>query len=372
MRKFVIALVLLHITPLVAQRIDLPGVVVVQNSEYETGHRRYVSDASVRAPLAKAVTSDKEGRFALVFAGVENGTPVRITVEKPGMEVVNNKEIEEVILGRAPQFKVVMADAKKLAEARMNFYNVATGSITRSFERKMILLRDSSVKLEARMAAINRELEDTLGTIGQAMEAIAHQRDQALARSQDLAHEFASVDLDDASARYRQAYAFFSRGEIDSTLSVLDADRLGADYRNAIAEKGRGLALMEKANQSIRQLLQSYRLKADVQETRLQYAASIATRERMLAIMTRERDAIDALDGIKALHDLVLLEEIVLRLDSGVAHARRGLDLATASLPSGHPEIAGLHADLGILYTLMSRYDEAMKEEDMALALQLA
>ena len=44
--------------------------------------------------------------------------PVRLTVSKPGMEVVNTKEIEQVIIGRIPRMNVVMADPDKRVRDR--------------------------------------------------------------------------------------------------------------------------------------------------------------------------------------------------------------------------------------------------------------
>ncbi len=147
---------LLHgFTIVVGQSISLPGSVIIQNSEYETGHRQYVSDASIRAPFAKAVTSDKDGQFSLVFTGVENGTPVRLNVEKPGLEVVNSDEVESVILGRVPQLHVVMANAEKLAEAQMKYYNIATESIILNFGKKMDALRSERMTVADRLASVN-------------------------------------------------------------------------------------------------------------------------------------------------------------------------------------------------------------------------
>jgi hypothetical protein len=77
----------------VSQSIPLNGVVVIQNSQYETGQRQYVKDAAVRAPFAKPVTTDREGTFALAFIEVPNGAPVRIDVQKPGFKVVNTRDL---------------------------------------------------------------------------------------------------------------------------------------------------------------------------------------------------------------------------------------------------------------------------------------
>ena len=123
---------------------------------------------------------------------MENGTPVRVSVEKMGMEVVNLHETEQVILGRTHELRVVMADARKLADAQQKFYNVAVTSITGSFERRMRVLRDTSVAMERRLLAINAELNDTIGSLGEAMSTLSQQRDAALQHVRDIAHQFAT------------------------------------------------------------------------------------------------------------------------------------------------------------------------------------
>ena len=51
---------LLLLANALAQSISLNGVVVIQNSQYETGKRIHVQDAGIRAPMAKSVISDKD------------------------------------------------------------------------------------------------------------------------------------------------------------------------------------------------------------------------------------------------------------------------------------------------------------------------
>ncbi|HRH68518.1 MAG TPA: tetratricopeptide repeat protein [Flavobacteriales bacterium] len=372
LRCTAICSLLFYVAASFAQSLPLSGTVTIQNSAYETGKKVYVSDARIRAPFAKATTSDRQGAFTLAFVGVARGTAVPITVEKTGLEVVNMRELQQVVAGGSAGVQVVMAEAGKLAAARTAFYNVATASINEAFKRRMDVLRDTTIAVEQRIAMLNKELADTLRNMEAAVERITAQHSEALARSGELAERFAAVDLDDVSATYRKAYELYRNGNVDSVLALLRSDRLDKEYSTALAQKQQGGATVAGANTSIRQLVQSYRLKADVQETRLQYAAAIATEQRIHAIMSEQADAFEPLELVRSLHDLVLLEQVIVAVDSALAHAQRGVQLAEQHLPVGHPEIAAMHSELALVLMQMSRYGEATTEVEKAIALELA
>ncbi len=353
-----------------AQSISLPGSVVIQNSEYATGHRQYVSDASIRAPFAKAVSSDKDGQFSLAFAGVESGTPVRLTVSKPGFEVVNSKETEQVILGRQQRLQVVMADAQKLAEAQVSYYHIATESITRSFERKMAALRSENTALSDRLATVGREMNDTLRTLGDAMTALSQQRDAGIEQARDLAKRFAEVNLDDASALYRQAFAIFQRGQLDSVVILLNHDRLEHAYEKASAELKRIASAEQQARENMRQLYQSFRLKADVLRTSLDYHASLAVLERMKEILVSSTDVFDPVETVRVMREIGEMKYRMGSITEALHLFQQALDTAARLLPSDHLELGYLHGDIGETFWENGQLDSALAQQTIALDLQ--
>ncbi len=360
---------LLHgFTIVVGQSISLPGSVIIQNSEYETGHRQYVSDASIRAPFAKPLTTGKDGQFALAFAGVESGTPVRLTVSKPGLEVVNNKETDQVILGRIPHLDVVMTDPEKLAEAQTKYYHIATESVTRNYERHMAALRAENVGLEKRLAALNTETGQQLKTLGDAIDLLTKQRADGMANAMDLAQQFAQVNLDDASALYRRAYEAFQRGQLDSVLLILSEERLEQEYRKLSDQKVGAERVLARSNEGIRQLFESHDLKAHVQEGQLKYAAALATLEKMLAISVEHPEAIDTEKRIGALAWTADLLNKNGDLPGSLAMCQQGLDEAGGGLPTGHLLLAQLYNSRGQVFDRQHRYDEAIADFERVIA----
>ena len=71
----------------------------MHNSRYKTGKIEYVKDAAVSADFATATSSDDMGQFQLRFRGMPTGTKVDVFLEKYGLEVVNDRDLKNVILG---------------------------------------------------------------------------------------------------------------------------------------------------------------------------------------------------------------------------------------------------------------------------------
>ncbi len=344
----------------VSQSIPLNGVVVIQNSQYETGQRQYVKDAAVRAPFAKPVTTDREGTFALAFIEVPNGAPVRIDVQKPGFEVVNTRDLEAVVIGRTPQLEVVMADPAKLADAQLRFYNVVTTTVEANYERRMRSLRDEQQTLDVRLERISRELEDTLATLGEAMEALAVQREAAMQQADDLARTFAYVDLDNASDLYRRAYEQLLRGQADSVLLILDRNKLDTDYASARTAKERGAQLIAAANVSIRQLFISYQLKADVLRLSFELRESLTALERMEQMQNENPDVFDPVDRALLLRSLGKLQTRLAQLPQAHRSLQESLDLFIQQYGPDHSEISAAHIELAVLFEEEGDAEQAM------------
>ena len=90
-----------------AQQITLKGQASIHNSAYTTGEIKYVHNANITAPYTSPDDTDSEGRFNLSFVGIAKGTALQLKVEKDGLEVVNEREIQSIILGRKSNVKVL-------------------------------------------------------------------------------------------------------------------------------------------------------------------------------------------------------------------------------------------------------------------------
>src|SRR4051812_37178802 len=91
------------------QDIQLPGVVVEQNSKIKTGAVIYLQGASINAPQSTPQVSDANGKFTLIFGDMPAGNVARVNAVKDGYEVVNYKLIQaSAITGRKSPLEIVM------------------------------------------------------------------------------------------------------------------------------------------------------------------------------------------------------------------------------------------------------------------------
>ena len=222
-----------------AENHTLSGQIVVQNSSGEP-----LAGVQVAAKGASPATSDSTGQFELKFADRKEGDRVFLTLKKEGFEVVNRKELEQVI--RADENDIVIIVMCKAGERdrhAMRYYDIAEKSILAAYETELRRIKDDH--------------EKTLKEKNAELEKLKVQRDAALAQAKELSEKFAQVNLDEASEMYKQAFGLFQSGKVEEARKVLDDAKM--DQALAAAKK-----LEEEAKKAIRQTIENYMLKAQL------------------------------------------------------------------------------------------------------------
>jgi hypothetical protein len=139
---------------LYAQQVELRGTVAVHNSKYETGEVIYVQNAYLSAPFTVPATSDVEGVFVLEFVGLASGTALKIEAEKAGLEVVNTRELEEVVIGRKFPLRIYVAEKGKLAQAQTELYKISKQALFARRDALIARLRADTEESQAAMAEL--------------------------------------------------------------------------------------------------------------------------------------------------------------------------------------------------------------------------
>ena len=91
-----------------AQQIQLRGTVAVHNSKYETGEVRYVENVRMTTPFTKPVLTDVKGAFTLEFVDLDPEKVIKIKAFKQGLETVNDRDLDEVVIGRKLPLRIYM------------------------------------------------------------------------------------------------------------------------------------------------------------------------------------------------------------------------------------------------------------------------
>ena len=141
-----------------AQKIILKGQVSIHNSQHETGSIQYVPNAQISADSAVPTLTDPKGQFDLHFIGLPSGSMVDLEVSKPEFEVVNDKDLKSVVLGRKSSVKVFLAPAGRLAEAQAELYNISLSALTNNHKKWIDQLRMGGESSKALIADLEQRL----------------------------------------------------------------------------------------------------------------------------------------------------------------------------------------------------------------------
>lgn len=280
------------------QQSNLRGEVSIINSKYETNVRQYVPNAAIEEDLGRsqATTSDVNGIFRLDFIGIGEKERATILVKKEGLEVVNVDALH-VITGQKEQVRIYMATPQKIADYKRKYYQIGKTSAEKALEEKIKKLQaERQALLTANTASQNRisELETQIAL---------HEsyRIKIDADARELARRYAVLNLDDASPLFQEAFANFQKGELEEALKILRRADLLKQTQNVITERDLIAAARTELAQrdSIQrqrssEIIQAWRLKADIHKNRLE-CDSIRTCYNMLLAL--DSTAVETIRG---------------------------------------------------------------------------
>ena len=214
-----------------AQQIQLRGTVAVHNSKYETGEVRYVHNAYMSAPFTVPAASDVAGEFVLEFVGLAPGTALKIEAEKAGLEVVNTRELEEVVLGRKFPLRIYVTEKGNLAKAQTELYKVSQQALFASRDQMIARLRGEKAESEAAVAELQKRFGQELKDRFAAEDLLRSKIDEQQRQLPEFAMKLAKKNLDNASELYIQAYELFKQGKILEVIALLDEEKLQASSK---------------------------------------------------------------------------------------------------------------------------------------------
>ncbi|HNI43553.1 MAG TPA: tetratricopeptide repeat protein, partial [Chitinophagales bacterium] len=246
------------------QDIQLPGVVVEQNSKYRTGKKVYLSNAEIKAAGATPQISDANGAFTLVFADRPYGDVTRIFATKNGYEVVNEEVLKQAsIIGRGSPLQIVMCVAGQLYENQMAYYNIAKDASLAAYQRKMATLQKEGKEKDRLIAQLSVDFNQIVKTKEEAMALLDKQRQLAEKQAKEMADKWISINLDDESPTYQRAFAAFEAKDIARAKAILDSIDLEKRLALNSSQKAKEEALRDTLQNSINE--RTKEMRQDVQ-----------------------------------------------------------------------------------------------------------
>jgi len=189
------------------QDVKLPGLVVEQNSKFNTGEVVYLSNAQVKSYGAAPQLSDANGVFTLVFTDKPVGNVTRVYASKNGYELVNDEVLKRAaVLGRNSPLKVVMCEQGQLYENQMAYYKIAQDAYKETYDQRIAILEKEGTEKDQLLAKLEIEFNQQITSINQANELLLNQLYTAQKKAKDLTEKWATINLDDQTEEYQEAF----------------------------------------------------------------------------------------------------------------------------------------------------------------------
>ena len=236
------------------QKVIFKGILYEHNSKTNTGKIKTLQNAQIIIPYSVPTTTDNAGKFKTETDAYKVGQSTKIIVRKAGYEVVNIKDLDNVIAGNLDDVKIYLAPQNLLYEAQMKYYNLAKKSVENSYDKKinilLVELQKNKKIYQNNKEEFNKYEKDFL----EKSQKLDNERDNAIKSAQDLSKSIAEINLDFANTLYKRAIGFFLKGEIDSCLKILNSNQFEVQQsktitnidklKESIYEEGKNLKLI--------------------------------------------------------------------------------------------------------------------------------
>lgn len=296
------------------QHLPLSGRISELNSRTRTGAIRYVEGAAVSAPHATPQASDAKGRFSLVFASQAEGSHHPLTVEKPGYEVANARELEAVTIPRLDTLRVIVADPAYLAQEQAALLDIQTKALTRELDALISKLRSDSATSRKTLAELKERFQQDFLHYGEAEEFLQQRLASVKERLPERAAELARVNLDFASAQYTKWLACLRRGALDSVIDGIDEELLAIEAISALEEFAEirssyhtNQILHETTIDVINEVISNYILKANALELQFRFKEAASVAEKGLGLITRKNGGVESLEAANIMDRIAAL-----------------------------------------------------------------
>lgn len=370
----ILGLVLLGFISGKAQQIPLEGQVSIHNSKYKTDTTKFVKNAEVSAENTMPNNTDALGQFQLEFVGLENGKAVKLMVEKAGMEVVNWRDLNEVVVGRKDPLSIYLAQEGEVDQARLEFFNIGVMTLRARYDSIIKLLYDSLEISNATITKLEIQFGVEIQSRHQAEELLNARIDELERRLPEFALQLASENLDFASEIFIEAYEFFKKGEIEKAINMLDNAKILTLFKNE-------REAIEKADELTSQALQLDR------SGKTQFKQGLSVLElnaRMLYLTFDYERIIDLYVEIAQLYDGTdrygldlarLYDQLAIALqyngkprDALTWHIK-AMKIRQNELSSDHPELANSYDHISVTYGQLGQYESSLEFQQKALSI---
>lgn len=243
MKKLIILFASVFCSLTIEAQVVLKGIAVKMNSSFTP-----VTGVEIIAQSSTPTLTDGAGAFVLQLPNMEPGDLMfDIQIHKRGMEIVNQKEIEQWVASEDILYKVVLCPAGYIEENKRKFYNIGKSHYQKEYERKL-----SEIKME----------QDKQKTDAQSfqlvMDSLNQEYDKRMKLLDYYADKFARINKDELSEMEKRAISLVEEGNIDGAIRVYEESGIVEQFSKKIAQRDSLNHSIQVTGRLIRQQIEWY------------------------------------------------------------------------------------------------------------------
>lgn len=221
-RLFLIGTLLCGLPLCSPAQVALKGITVRINSAFTP-----VSGVEILAEGGVPTLTDGTGTFILHLPHVKPGDLLfDIQIYKKGMEIVNQKEVEQWVASEDIFYKVVLCPQGYIEAARRKFYNAGKSHYQKEYDRKINELKQEQKKqqkeaqiFEEEINRINREYEKQIELLDFYVD------------------KFARINKDELSDMEKRVIMLIEEGDINGAIQVYEQSGLINQFSRKLAQR---------------------------------------------------------------------------------------------------------------------------------------
>ena len=145
---------------------------------------------------------------------------IKIEASKQGLEIVNTRDLDEVIIGRKLPLRIYVTEKGNVAKAQTELYKVSQQALFASRDQMIARLRGEKAQSEAAVAELQKRFGQELKDRFAAEDLLRKKVEEQQRQLPKFAMELAKKNLDNASELYIQAYEFLRQGKVEKTIAI--------------------------------------------------------------------------------------------------------------------------------------------------------
>lgn len=226
-----IATILASSFALRAQSVQSGQVLLYHGSDAKTP----LSNVSISAIGAGAVTSDSEGHFELKFRTLHAGDVIQFRrIELSGFEVMNTEALEVARVANVSSeaasqsglLTIIMCSSEELAQLKDGYRTVASERYQKQLEEK-----------ERELAQLKSEGKLKEDEYNKRVEALEEQYEAQLQTLDTYVDKFARIDLSELDEFEQQIIALVQEGRIDEAIAKYDEQNLTKRLQEGVQQQ---------------------------------------------------------------------------------------------------------------------------------------